>query len=37
VTQGFVARVIHVALTTALMKSMTSMVYDVLYGDKDEK
>ena len=27
--QGFVARVAHVAFTTALMKTMTSVVYEV--------
>lgn len=33
VVQGFVARVIHVAATTALMKTLTSLVYDLIYGD----
>lgn len=30
--QGFVARVIHVSATTALMKTLTSVVYDLIYG-----
>mmetsp|Transcript_5134 Transcript_5134/g.7099 ORF Transcript_5134/g.7099 Transcript_5134/m.7099 type:complete len:321 (-) Transcript_5134:274-1236(-) len=33
-TRGFVARLAHVALTTALMKTATSMIYDSIYGDK---
>lgn len=32
VWQGFVARVIHVSATTALMKTLTSVVYDLIYG-----
>lgn len=28
VLQGFVARALHVGLTTALMKTATSVVYD---------
>jgi hypothetical protein len=30
--QGFVVRVAHVALTTALMKTLTSIVYELIYG-----
>jgi uncharacterized ion transporter superfamily protein YfcC len=30
-TSGLVARVAHVALTTLLMKQISSMVYDVFY------
>ena len=33
-TRGLVARVAHVALTTLLMKTITSMVYDVMYRKK---
>ncbi|GAB5032109.1 mitochondrial carrier family [Nannochloropsis oceanica] len=31
-TKGFVARTLHVALTTALMKTLTSVVYEKIYG-----
>ncbi len=30
-TRGLVARIIHVALTTLMMKTMTSVVYDILF------
>jgi hypothetical protein len=33
-TRGFVARVAHVAFTTALMKTGASAVYRLIYGDK---
>lgn len=33
-TRGLVARVAHVALTTLLMKTLTSMVYDAIYRKK---
>jgi hypothetical protein len=32
--KGFVARVLHVSFTTALMKTGASAVYDLIYGDK---
>lgn len=31
-TKGFIARTVHVSLTTALMKNLTGFVYDALYG-----
>mmetsp|Transcript_3413 Transcript_3413/g.5548 ORF Transcript_3413/g.5548 Transcript_3413/m.5548 type:complete len:328 (+) Transcript_3413:82-1065(+) len=31
-TRGFLARLAHVSLTTALMKTVTSAIYDALYG-----
>ena len=36
-TRGLVARCIHVALTTLMMKSMTTVVYDVLYPIDESK
>eukprot|EP00948_MAST-09A_sp_MAST-9A-sp1_P003275 g3275.t1 len=33
-TRGFIARVIHVSLTVALMKTTSSAVYEKLYGSK---
>ncbi len=33
-TKGLVARVAHVALTTLMMKTVTSKVYDLLYPPK---
>lgn len=36
-TRGLMARVAHVALTTFMMKTMTSKIYDVLYGPAPAK
>ncbi len=35
-TKGFVARTAHVALTTALMKNGTTLVYNMLYDEKEK-
>lgn len=32
-SKGFLARALHVALTTAIMKNGCTLVYDWLYGD----